>query len=110
MSENTPSSNRSASSAVSEFKAAFTLLPQILKIYKAIQASQSEPQKQQAQIQTAVTELQAQLQHCQKLLSLYPCLNSSPEDQKLDLEAKKQQLRHKCDLLVKYKNLEVLNL
>ncbi len=40
-----------------DFKATFTLLPQVLKIYKAIQTKQPEPQKQQAQIQTAVSAL-----------------------------------------------------
>ena len=44
-----------SSGSGADFKTAFTLLPQILNISKSIQAKQNEPQKQQAQIQTAVS-------------------------------------------------------
>jgi hypothetical protein len=37
-----------------DFRTTFALLPQVLKISKAIQAKQNEPQKQQALIQAAV--------------------------------------------------------
>lgn len=41
-----------------DFKATFALLPHVLKISKAVQAVQNDPQKQQTQIQAAVSSQQ----------------------------------------------------
>ena len=39
-----------------DFKAAFSLLPQVLKILRAVQVVQNDPQKQQQQVQAAVSD------------------------------------------------------
>ena len=55
MTEGSSSVNTAATNGGADFKATFTLLPHVLKIAKAIQAQQNDPPKQQAQIQTAVS-------------------------------------------------------
>ena len=38
-----------------DFEANFSLLPHVLKVFRALQAKQNDPQKQHSQIQAAVS-------------------------------------------------------
>eukprot|EP00731_Ephydatia_muelleri_P027974 Em0019g847a len=88
-----------------QFRADLSLLPQVLKLCKALCAS---GQNDQQLILNAMTEMQTQVQKYQQALDSSPFLDCTPEEQAALLASKKQQLKQKCNLLVKFRELPII--
>lgn len=99
----------SAEVSDAEFRAAFSLLPHVLKLIRTLAMGQPDAHKIQKMVShetvspytkeydhiTQVSDLQAQMQRCHQLLEATPTLSHTPEDQLAHLNRIKTQLHQK---------------